>query len=452
LISDRELSIEHFMRRNPCILDRGSAFLDRNPWLYQLVVVLCTASAVVLATIAARALKASSLHLGAAYTAVAIHVVLLCCAFFRPPGSPPPNCRDEASVIKLLHGWPSSSHHYGLHASEWARSWSFCQVCDSWRPARAHHCSRCRKCVLMLDHHCVWIGQCVGANNLRHFFAYVLSLLLLSVYGLWLSWRYVSHFPSPSSTAASGNGPSLELFVSLLVLCGAGMGMGSYLVARCVRMLLRNETAIEGLKKEQWREQQRAVKQAKQHTPNPDPEPAEGKASTKQRTSTAASSSGSKGQSDADTAAAAARADAENGLLLSPDHGNTDPSLLRFFSPFQCACHAASFRVLYCQQFNYPSLRSSSTPIPPLPFYFDYDTRVSLSLNAFLCWEDLCRNESMHRWVSQGAQPIRIVGRHMLFVPPPNPDASAATGVAGGAQQQPLPLQVLPHLETAVVA
>lgn len=36
-----------------------------------------------------------------------------------------------------------------------------------------HHCSSCHQCVLALDHHCPWIGQCVGRSNHKFFIQFL---------------------------------------------------------------------------------------------------------------------------------------------------------------------------------------------------------------------------------------------------------------------------------------
>lgn len=45
----------------------------------------------------------------------------------------------------------------------------YCEICNAWKPQRAHHCRQCKTCVLRYDHHCPWIGNCVGYHNYKYF-------------------------------------------------------------------------------------------------------------------------------------------------------------------------------------------------------------------------------------------------------------------------------------------
>lgn len=52
----------------------------------------------------------------------------------------------------------------------------FCRTCLQNQPFRTKHCSVCQICVLTFDHHCLWIGNCVGERN-RGLFYQVLAIL-----------------------------------------------------------------------------------------------------------------------------------------------------------------------------------------------------------------------------------------------------------------------------------
>ncbi|XP_039040997.1 protein S-acyltransferase 11-like isoform X2 [Hibiscus syriacus] len=61
-------------------------------------------------------------------------------------------------------------------------NYTFCHHCSKPKSPRAHHCNSCRTCVLDMDHHCPFIGNCVGASNHRHFIAFLFAAIFSTVY------------------------------------------------------------------------------------------------------------------------------------------------------------------------------------------------------------------------------------------------------------------------------
>ncbi|KAL3233070.1 Palmitoyltransferase SWF1 [Nakaseomyces bracarensis] len=57
-----------------------------------------------------------------------------------------------------------------------------CRTCKQEKPARSKHCSVCDTCILLADHHCVWINNCVGMGNYFYFFSFLVSNIVLLGY------------------------------------------------------------------------------------------------------------------------------------------------------------------------------------------------------------------------------------------------------------------------------
>ncbi|XP_061522707.1 palmitoyltransferase ZDHHC23-B isoform X2 [Phycodurus eques] len=99
----------------------------------------------------------------------------------RGPGVVKPN-QEIDPVLQEQVEWAQEAD---LSRKNW------CSVCQVVRPPRAGHCRICGVCVLRLDHHCVWIDNCVGRANHRSFLLTLVLFLSTSLYGISLVLRSV---------------------------------------------------------------------------------------------------------------------------------------------------------------------------------------------------------------------------------------------------------------------
>ena len=60
----------------------------------------------------------------------------------------------------------------------------FCTKCSIEQPLRAKHCRYCDVCIALYDHHCPWMGNCIGERNKFSFWWYLLFQSII------LNWSF----------------------------------------------------------------------------------------------------------------------------------------------------------------------------------------------------------------------------------------------------------------------
>ena len=58
---------------------------------------------------------------------------------------------------------------------------------------KVEHCKMCNVCIEKLDHHCVWVGKCVGKNNIISFYAMLISIGLVYGFIIYLAFFQYSN-------------------------------------------------------------------------------------------------------------------------------------------------------------------------------------------------------------------------------------------------------------------
>ncbi|EEB13059.1 zinc finger protein DHHC domain containing protein, putative [Pediculus humanus corporis] len=135
----------------------------------------------------------------------------------------------------------------------------FCNVCLGYKAPRSHHCKKCQRCVLKMDHHCPWINTCVGFKNQAQFILFLLFafcaciqstvILSCSLYrALNRTWKFKGwylHFGRGTDPLVTLSGiGTVSCVFSLGLSIGVVLGVGILLFFQ-VRSVMRNQTGIE---------------------------------------------------------------------------------------------------------------------------------------------------------------------------------------------------------------
>lgn len=72
--------------------------------------------------------------------------------------------------------------------------WKECDVCDMHVPTATYHCSLCRACVSVPDHHCYFLGHCAGRFNQRFFLVFAFYAAIGSAIGAYTLVQVMGYY------------------------------------------------------------------------------------------------------------------------------------------------------------------------------------------------------------------------------------------------------------------
>ncbi|KAL9406324.1 hypothetical protein Peur_003296 [Populus x canadensis] len=172
------------------------------------------------------------------------------------PGGVPPNWRpsiDEESgdadpLVGLAHEGTgldlNQSAMLGEPANPRTRA---CRKCNWFKPPRCHHCSVCGRCILKMDHHCVWVVNCVGALNYKYFLLFLFyTFLVTTLVTLSLLPQFLAFF-----SVGEENGTPETLvatFVTFVLNLSFALSIMGFLIMH-ISLVLGNTTTIEAFEK-----------------------------------------------------------------------------------------------------------------------------------------------------------------------------------------------------------
>ncbi|XP_010469144.1 PREDICTED: probable protein S-acyltransferase 14 [Camelina sativa] len=174
---------------------------------------------------------------------------------FTDPGVVPPNWRPSTDEERGESDPLNSLEFVGLQPPDSSNPRvRFCRKCNQLKPSRCHHCSVCGRCVLKMDHHCVWVVNCVGALNYKYFLLFLFyTFLETTLVTLVLMPHFIAFFSDEEIPGTPGT--LATTFLAFVLNLAFALSVMGFLIMH-ISLVAGNTTTIEAYEKKtttKWR-------------------------------------------------------------------------------------------------------------------------------------------------------------------------------------------------------
>eukprot|EP01127_Copromyxa_protea_P016706 TRINITY_DN5007_c0_g1_i1.p1 TRINITY_DN5007_c0_g1~~TRINITY_DN5007_c0_g1_i1.p1 ORF type:complete len:319 (-),score=55.11 TRINITY_DN5007_c0_g1_i1:59-1015(-) len=136
----------------------------------------------------------------------------------------------------------------------------WCNFCLAPKPPRAHHCKICQRCILNMDHHCFFTGNCVGYKNQKHFILFLVYTSISTFQGIGLVLYWIYYMATETETDPSRIFVSIPRFIWMLfefAVAYVGGMYAFYILTRHLKMHFTGYTPIEKKRFKTWKRKQK---------------------------------------------------------------------------------------------------------------------------------------------------------------------------------------------------